>query len=418
MSKEFVEHYAAHVATMQYRWEEAIEAENLQAILVHSGTPLISFQDDYEYAFRPNPNFLAWLPLTHHHDSALLIRPGEKPQLFYYQPDDYWYLPPSDPEPWWADHFDIQVVAETDDWRTGLFACLDGLSFDLRDVAAIGDAPSLAGTFEADRINPPSLVNRLQVERTRKTAYEIACMMEASRLAAHAHVEAERAFREGESEYRIHQRYLGACAHSDAGLPYNNIVALNSHGAVLHYQAREQTVPPRVLSFLIDAGCTVNGYASDITRSYARDAGDFADLVEISSIDPFLFVQDHTAHGFLFNVMKNSAQRLFNGFIGIGIELSRHSFFDFGGCVDPLQLTGDAHGIGQAGSGRCGNLVGQVLIDFFRFNVCIVQCKLHTSFNGSHIRIGDIGRIRNGCKSDDFAKNIRFASPGCIQRFQ
>jgi len=279
MSKEFVEHYAAHVATMQYRWEAAIETENLQAVLVHSGTPLISFQDDYEYAFRPNPNFLAWLPLTHHHDSALLIRPGEKPLLFYYQPDDYWYLPPSDPEPWWADHFDIQVVAETDDWRTGLFACLDGLSFDLRDVAAIGDAPSLAGTFEADRINPPALVNRLQVERTRKTAYEIACMMEASRLAVRAHMEAERAFREGESEYRIHQRYLGACAHSDAGLPYNNIVALNSHGAVLHYQAREQTVPSNVLSFLIDAGCTVNGYASDITRSYARDAGDFADLV-------------------------------------------------------------------------------------------------------------------------------------------
>jgi Xaa-Pro dipeptidase len=279
MAKEYMEHYAAHVTTMQERWERAIEAENLQAVLVHSGTPLISFQDDYEYAFRPNPNFLAWLPLTHHHDSALLIRPGEKPQLYYYQPDDYWYLPPSDPEGWWADHFNIQVVANADDWRTGLYSCLDGLSFDLRDVAAIGDAPSLAGTFDADRLNPPELVNRLQVGRTRKTVYEISCIMEASRLAANAHREAERAFREGDSEYRIHQRYLAACEHTDYRLPYNNIVALNSHGAVLHYQAREQQAPSEVLSFLIDAGCTVNAYASDITRSYAKQPGDFADLV-------------------------------------------------------------------------------------------------------------------------------------------
>ena len=279
MAKQFREYYAAHVAEMQSRWETALEAENLQAVLVHSGTPLISFQDDYEYAFRPNPNFLAWLPLTRHHDSALLIRPGEKPQLYYYQPDDYWYLPPADPQSWWADHFDIQVVAGTDDWRRGLFGCLDGLSFDLRDVAAIGDAPALAGTFEADRINPAGLVNRLQVARTRKTPYEIACMREASLLAARAHVQAERAFREGESEFRIHQRYLGACEHTDARLPYNNIVALNSHGAVLHYQAREQSVPDTVLSFLIDAGCTVNAYASDITRSYAKEGGDFADLV-------------------------------------------------------------------------------------------------------------------------------------------
>ena len=103
MAKQFREYYAAHVAEMQSRWETALEAENLQAVLVHSGTPLISFQDDYEYAFRPNPNFLAWLPLTRHHDSALLIRPGEKPQLYYYQPDDYWYLPPADPQSWWAD---------------------------------------------------------------------------------------------------------------------------------------------------------------------------------------------------------------------------------------------------------------------------------------------------------------------------
>ena len=284
MSKEFKEYYAAHVAEMQHRWTAALDAEKLQAILVHSGTPLISFQDDYEYAFRPNPHFLAWVPLTRHHDSALLVRPGKKPCIFYYQPEDFWYLAPADPESWWADHFDIQLVNQADGWCTGLFSKINGGSFGIQDVAAIGDAPSLAGTFEDDRINPPGLVNHLQVERTRKTPYEIACMREASQLSARAHVEAESAFREGESEFRIHQRYLGACEHADAQLPYNNIVALNAHGSVLHYQGRDAAVPDPVRSFLIDAGCTVNAYASDITRTYAardgaREEDGFAQLV-------------------------------------------------------------------------------------------------------------------------------------------
>ncbi len=262
-----------------------MDAENLQAVLVHSGTPLISFQDDYEYAFRPNPHFLAWLPLTHHHDSALLLRTGKKPCVFFYQPEDFWYLAPADPESWWADHFDIQRVSQADGWRRELFSKFNGVSFGIRDVAAIGDAPSLSGSFDDDRINPPGLVSRLQVERSRKTAYEVSCIREASRLATVAHREAERAFREGESEFRIHLRYLAACEHSDAQLPYNNIIALNSHGSVLHYQGRDRVVPDLLHSFLIDAGCTVNAYASDITRSYAahhttRDSDEgFAELV-------------------------------------------------------------------------------------------------------------------------------------------
>ena len=67
----------------------ALEAEDFMAVLVHSGTPMHSFLDDYEYAFRPNPHFLAWLPLTRHPNSALLIVPGRRPTLFFYQPEDY-----------------------------------------------------------------------------------------------------------------------------------------------------------------------------------------------------------------------------------------------------------------------------------------------------------------------------------------
>ena len=66
----------------------------------------------------------------------------------------------------------------------------------------------------------------------------------------------------------------------DAELPYGNIVALNTHAAVLHYQQRERQVPGELHSFLIDAGATVHAYCSDITRTYAREPGAFADLVQ------------------------------------------------------------------------------------------------------------------------------------------
>lgn len=269
--------YPAHLDLLQQRWEDALEAEHLDAVVLHSGTPLVSFLDDYEYAFRPNPHFLQWLPLTQHADCALLIAPGQRPRLFYYQPDDYWYLPPRDPEPWWADHFDIEVVRDAGGWRNGVEGRLGSPS--AARVAVLGDAPSLAEVFAAEQVNPGALLGRLHVARTRKTAYELACMEAATDLAARAHVAAERAFREGQSEYGIHLRYLEACGHTDSELPYNSIVALNEHGAVLHYQARERTAPDDARSFLLDAGAAVNAYAADITRTYAYADGAFADLV-------------------------------------------------------------------------------------------------------------------------------------------
>ncbi len=202
----------------------------------------------------------------------LLIRPGERPLLWYYQPEDYWYSPPSDPESWWADQVEVRVVSAADAWCAELPAARGRM-------AALGDAPALQARFAAEQINPEPLLTRLHLERTRKTPYEIACMRKANQQAATAHVAAARAFREGQSEFDIHLRYLQACRQNDAALPYNSIVALGHHGAVLHYQQRQRSRPERSLSFLIDAGSTVNTYAADITRSHAAQAGAFADLI-------------------------------------------------------------------------------------------------------------------------------------------
>jgi len=260
--------YADHVARQQAVWESALAAEQFDSAVVHAGSPIVSFLDDYHYPFRPNPHFLAWLPLTHHEESVLIVRPGRKPVLYFYQPDDFWHLPPTDPEPWWAEHFEVRVEREPGEWHQGV---------PVGREAYLGDAPELEA--EDDR-NPPGLLHRLHLARTRKTDYELACLRRASDLAARSHRAAETAFREGASEYEIHQAYLAAGAFDDADLPYHSIVALNRHGAVLHYQQRERERPARSDAFLIDAGAAFHAYCSDITRTCAAQPGTFADLVD------------------------------------------------------------------------------------------------------------------------------------------
>jgi Xaa-Pro dipeptidase len=96
------------------------------------------------------------------------------------------------------------------------------------------------------------------------------------------HIAARDAFTAGASEFEIHLEYLQTTGQNEAELPYGNIIALNENGAVLHYQfqSRERPGPGERHSFLIDAGATIHGYASDITRTWAASPGDFQELID------------------------------------------------------------------------------------------------------------------------------------------
>src|SRR5690606_6456647 len=73
------------------------------------------------------------------------------------------------------------------------------------------------------------------------------------------------------SEWAIHRDYLDCLKTNDDGLPYNGIVALDEKSAVLHYE-KKRTSGHKGVTFLLDSGFLVNGYASDITRThYQKD---------------------------------------------------------------------------------------------------------------------------------------------------
>lgn len=261
--------YADHLAVLKSRADSALAEAGFDALLIHSGRERYQFLDDRPYPYIVNPHFKHWLPLTRHPECWIAYRPGHTPILVYHQPDDYWHEVPAPPAGAWVEHFDIRLIRDPQDAAQHL---PEGLR-----CAVIAEGDTGLDAWLAN--NPKAVLDALHFHRAVKTPYELARMRAASLRGARGHVAAADAFREGLSEYHIHLRYLAATGHTEVELPYGNIIALNEHAAVLHYQYQRSSVPLQHLSFLIDAGAQEAGYASDITRTYARHAGYFADLI-------------------------------------------------------------------------------------------------------------------------------------------
>ncbi|PTT90442.1 Xaa-Pro dipeptidase [Pelomonas sp. HMWF004] len=254
--------YRDHLATLQRQAEAALARTGHDAMLVAAGIEKYAFLDDRPYLFQPNPHFKHWLPLTHHPHSWLAVRPGKKLRVVYYQPDDYWHVPPSAPSGEWVDAVELVVIREPEEAAKALADIVTPRTAILgeADAALPGVVPN----------NPEPLLNLLHWARGVKTPYELQQMRAAQRRAVPGHLAAREAFLGGESEAGIHRAYLVATGHTDRDLPYTNIVGLNEHAAVLHYQYQDDSPPAESRSFLIDAGAQVNGYASDITRTWAN----------------------------------------------------------------------------------------------------------------------------------------------------
>jgi Xaa-Pro dipeptidase len=264
--------YGHHIETLFARHDHALETAGATHAVIFSGAQKYSFLDDNAYPFRANPHFVSWVPLTQLPLSYIVHTPGETPILVYYLPHDYWHPVPGAPDGYWTSYFDVRVVHDIADVAAHL-------PEDREKCVLIGEVDEPGHAFGIDRINPTTLLNLLHYARGSKTDYELACMRLASRRGALGHLAAVAAFREGLAEFAIHQAYCEATGQSENELPYGNIIALNEHGAILHYTDLDRESPSEMRSFLIDAGAQVHGYASDITRTYSSGDALFDDLI-------------------------------------------------------------------------------------------------------------------------------------------
>ncbi len=100
-----------------------------------------------------------------------------------------------------------------------------------------------------------------------KDAHELGVMRRAARIAAAAHRRAMQRARPGRYEYEIEAELLYEFRRSGAQTPaYTPIVAGGANACVLHYVANDAVLRDGDL-LLIDAGCELDGYASDLTRT-------------------------------------------------------------------------------------------------------------------------------------------------------
>ena len=104
--------------------------------------------------------------------------------------------------------------------------------------------------------------------RLLKDDAELATMRRAAAISAAAHQRAMRATRPGRNEFEIEAELLYGFRRGGAQFPaYWPIVAGGANACVLHYRDNSAPLAGGDL-LLIDAGCELDGYAADITRTF------------------------------------------------------------------------------------------------------------------------------------------------------
>lgn len=259
--------YRDHLDTLDRHLTAALEHADrhglgLDGVLFHSGRQAMYHRDDELICFRATPHYRRWVPLEGP-EHAVLARPGRRPLVVRVRPTDYWYDTSLPPESYWESHVDLKEV-QSFDQITGVTGSLERIAYagNSRQAAAEAGIPS-------DLVEPEALMAPLDWYRAYKTEHEIAAVRRAAESAAAGHLKAREVFDAGGSERAVHRAYLEAADRLECDMPYGNIVAFDAKAAILHYQGKRgpEVAPGKVL--LLDAGSVHEGYAADVTRTWA-----------------------------------------------------------------------------------------------------------------------------------------------------
>ena len=141
-------------------------------------------------------------------------------------------------------------------------------SWDTRITRVLNKVKDLARTGVSA---PESIVDVRQLvdaQRLVKTPFEIDLMRRSANIAAAAHNRAMAVTKPNKKEHEIEAEFLHEFYRNGAQAPaYTSIVAGGVNACTLHYNANNSVLNDGEL-LLIDAGCELDGYASDITRTF------------------------------------------------------------------------------------------------------------------------------------------------------
>ncbi len=141
-------------------------------------------------------------------------------------------------------------------------------AWDAKIVSALNTVRAQARAGKRAPAQIRDLREPLDRMRLIKDAHELDIMRRAATITSAGHARAMHACRPGMAEYELEAelsyefRKRGASGHS-----YSPIVAGGTNACVLHYVENDKLLIDNTL-VLIDAGCELNGYAADITRTF------------------------------------------------------------------------------------------------------------------------------------------------------
>jgi len=103
--------------------------------------------------------------------------------------------------------------------------------------------------------------------RLYKSRHELALLRASARIATQAHQRAMRFCRPGATEYQVMAELLHEFRRHNADTAYHPIVGGGRNSCILHYRENNQPLADGDL-LLVDAGCELECYASDVTRTF------------------------------------------------------------------------------------------------------------------------------------------------------
>jgi Xaa-Pro aminopeptidase len=121
-------------------------------------------------------------------------------------------------------------------------------------------------------VSAPTQIRDVRAEvnelRLFKDEYELAIMRRAGQISSAAHVRAMKMAAPGMREYQVEAELIHEFCRNGARQPaYGSIVGAGANATVLHYRENNSELKKGEL-MLIDAGCELDSYAADITRTF------------------------------------------------------------------------------------------------------------------------------------------------------
>jgi Xaa-Pro aminopeptidase len=252
------------------------------SIAIVPTSPVRMRNNDVEYAYRPDSDFFYLTGFVEPESVAVLVpgRPQGEYILFVRDRDparETWDGRRAGPDGATRDFGadDAFPITDIDEILPGLlenrakvyYAMGTHPEFDQRVVGWVNGLRTQARNGRHAPQEMSALDHVLHDMRLFKSRAEVDTMRESARIAANAHVRAMKACAPGKREYEIAAEIVHEFRTHNADLSYLPIVGGGANGCILHYRENDAALVDGDL-LLIDAGCEVDCYASDITRTF------------------------------------------------------------------------------------------------------------------------------------------------------